>query len=486
MKISDLIKNIEIKEILNKSDVEITGISYNSKTIQKGEIFVCLVGEHTDGHNFAKMAVENGAVAIFCEKQIDEIKIPQIIVNSTRQQIAELSANFYNNPSKKFNLIGVTGTNGKTTVTHLIQRIIEKSNKECALIGTLGHKFTSRDSYHDAKHTTPQAPELQKTFETICEKNINYVAMEVSSHALEQNRVGCCDFNGAVFTNLTQDHLDYHITMNNYFEAKSILFKKLKENEFAVINNDDEYAEKFKSVIPIGVKILTYGIKNNADIMAKDIDFSINGACFDCKIKDATKKVNLQMNGMFSVYNALAALTAGIAMGFDKDICIKALEETKSVDGRFEIVCKQPLVIVDYAHTPDGLENVLKAAREITPKDSKLICMFGCGGDRDATKRPKMGSIAEENADIVVVTSDNPRSEDPQLIISDILAGIKSVNTKNVFVEADRGVAISMLKNIAKENDVVVLAGKGHEDYQILKNETIHFDDREEARKVFC
>ena len=486
MKLTDLIKNIEIKNIINNDNVEITGISYNSKTIQNGEIFVCLVGEHSDGHNFAKTAATNGASAIFCEKEIDDLTIPQVIVNSTRKQIAELSANFYNNPSKNFNLIGVTGTNGKTTVTHLIQRIVEKSNKNCALIGTLGHKFTSKDSYLDAKHTTPQAPELQKTFEVICEKKINYVAMEVSSHALEQNRVGCCYFDGAVFTNLTQDHLDYHITMNNYFEAKSILFKNLKENGFAIINNDDEYAEKFKSVIPKDVKIFTYGIKNNSDIMAKDIEFSINGACFNCKINDEIKKVNLQMNGMFSVYNALAALTAGIAMNFDKEICIKALEETKSVDGRFEIVCKKPLVIVDYAHTPDGLENVLKAAREITPEDSNLICMFGCGGDRDATKRPKMGSIAEENADIIVVTSDNPRSEDPQLIISDILAGIKSVNTKNVFVEADRGMAISILKNIAKENDVIVLAGKGHEDYQILKNETIHFDDREEARKVFC
>lgn len=485
MKLTDLIKNIKVKEIINENNIEISGISYNSKTIQKGEMFVCLVGEHTDGHNFAKMAVENGASALFCEKQIDDIQVPQIIVESTRKQIAELSSSFYNNPSKNFQLIGVTGTNGKTTVTHLIQRIVEKANKECALIGTLGHKFTSKDTYHDAKHTTPQAPELQKTFETICKKNIKYVAMEVSSHALEQNRVGCCDFNGAVYTNLTQDHLDYHITMNNYFEAKSILFKNLKPNGFAIINNDDEYAEKFKSVIPENVKILTYGIKNNADIMAKNINFSINGACFECKINNETKKVSLQMNGMFSVYNALAALTTGIAMDFDKDICIQALEETKSVDGRFEIVCKKPLVIVDYAHTPDGLENVLRAAREITPKESNLICMFGCGGDRDATKRPKMGSIAEENADIVVVTSDNPRSEDPQLIISDILAGIKSVNTKNVFVEADRGVAISMLKNIAKENDVVVLAGKGHEDYQILKNETIHFDDREEAKKVF-
>ncbi len=488
MKLQELIKNIKIKKILNEKDIDITGISYNSKTVKEGEIFVCLKGEHSDGHEFAKMAVENGAAALYCEKELD-IDVPQVIVESTRHQIADLAAAFYNYPSKKIKLIGVTGTNGKTTVTHLIQRIVEDAQHKCALIGTLGYKLSGKDTYHDAKHTTPQAPELQKTLEMIYEQNIDYVAMEVSSHALEQNRVGGCDFDGAVFTNLTQDHLDYHITMNNYFEAKALLFRGLKKGDFAVINNDDEYAQRFKDVVPEGVKIYTYGIKNDADVKAEDIDFSIHGAKFKINAKKAAaghKDVNLQMNGMFSVYNALAALTAGIAMGFDIDVCIRALEETKSVDGRFEIVSKKPLVIVDYAHTPDGLENVLKAARELTPKDANLVCMFGCGGDRDATKRPKMGKIADENADIVVVTSDNPRSEDPQLIISDILAGIKTVNTQKVFVEPDRRTAISMLKNIAKENDVVVLAGKGHEDYQILKDKTIHFDDREEARKVFC
>ena len=484
MKLSKLIENIEVKKIINNKDVEVKGISYNSKTIQNGEIFVCLKGEHSDGHEFAKMAVEKGACALYCEKELD-FDIPQIIVESTRHQIADLAAAFYEYPSKKINLVGVTGTNGKTTVTHLIQRIVEDAHKKCALIGTLGYKLSGQDSYHDAKHTTPQAPELQKTLKTICDSDIEYVAMEVSSHALEQNRVGGCVFNGAVFTNLTQDHLDYHITMNNYFEAKAILFRNLKSGDFAVINNDDKYCDKFKNTVSNGVRIYTYGIKNNADIVASDIDFSIHGANFTCNIKGEIYKVNLQMNGMFSVYNALAALAAGIAMGFDASICIKALEATKSVDGRFEIVNKQPLVIVDYAHTPDGLDNVLKAARELTPDGSNLICMFGCGGDRDATKRPKMGKIADESADIVVVTSDNPRSEDPQLIISDILAGIKTVNTQKVYVEPDRRTAISMLKNIAKENDVVLLAGKGHEDYQILKDKTIHFDDREEARKVF-
>ncbi len=484
MKLNKLIENLRNKEVFNYKDVDITGISYNSKTTKKGDIFVCLKGENADGHKFVKSAVESGAAAVFAEYKLD-IDIPQIIVESTRHSIADLAAEFWGYPSKKLNLIGVTGTNGKTTVTHLIQRIVEEAHKKCALIGTLGYKTSSSDTYHEAKHTTPQAPELQHTLSLICENKIDYVAMEVSSHALEQNRVGGCEYRGAVFTNLTQDHLDYHITMHNYFEAKALLFKNLKAGTFAVINNDDEYSQKFIDIIPKGVKIYTYGIKNKSDIMASDIDFSIHGAKFNCKIFGEDRKVELLMNGMFSVYNALAALAAGIAAGIEPDVCISALEKTKSVDGRFEIVNKEPLVIVDYAHTPDGLQNVLKAARELTPEKSSLVCMFGCGGDRDATKRPKMGKIADELADVVVVTSDNPRTEDPQLIISDILAGIKSINTHRVFVEPDRRTAIAMLKNIAKKSDVVVLAGKGHENYQILKDRTIHFDDREEARKVF-
>jgi UDP-N-acetylmuramoyl-L-alanyl-D-glutamate--2,6-diaminopimelate ligase len=309
--------------------------------------------------------------------------------------------------------------------------------------------------------------------------------MEVSSHALEQNRVGGCCFDGAILTNLTQDHLDYHITMDNYFEAKALLFKGLQDGAYAVINKDDEYGDRFLSVVPEGVRTYTYGVKNSADVMAKDINFSLNGAEFRLVTKDCEYPVNLHMNGMFSVYNVLAAITGALAMGIDLKIALKALENVKGVAGRFEVVAKKPLVIVDYAHTPDGLENVLKSAREITPKEGKLICLFGCGGDRDATKRPKMGAIAEKIADKIVITSDNPRSEDPQQIITDIIAGLKSVNPDKVTVEPDRGQAIALLKTLADNNDVVVIAGKGHEDYQILKDKTIHFDDREEARKVF-
>ena len=483
MRLSELISEVNVKEKYNFNDVEVNGISYNSKTTKSGDIFVCLRGEHVDGHNFAESAVQTGAVAIMCETRL-ELDVPQIIVASTEQSIAPLANKFYNAPSKGINLIGVTGTNGKTTVTHLVQRIIEANNQKCALIGTLGYKLSSDGVYKEAKHTTPQAPELQRTLTLIKdEAKIKYVSMEVSSHSLVQNRVGGCQYNCGIFTNLTQDHLDYHVTMDRYFDAKALLFKRLGQGGYAVINKDDSYAERMISVLDSSVKLYTFGIKTNADIKAENISFSPKGASFDCITPEGKYNVNLSMNGMFSVYNVLAALTVGYAYGFDISTSIKALEPLKGVAGRFEIVVHHPLVIVDYAHTPDGLKNVLNAAREITPKDSKLICVFGCGGDRDATKRPKMGAIAEELSDKVIVTSDNPRSEDPQQIITDILAGFKSVN--EVIVESDRGKAIQLIKDIASDNDVVVIAGKGHEDYQILNDRTIHFDDREEARKVF-
>ena len=487
MKLDELIEHLDYKDLVNFKNVEVTGISYNSKTTKKGDIFICLTGEYTDGHEYAQNAIENGAVALLTEHTVEAGKIPQIVVSSTRHKIADIADRFYSSPSKGINLIGITGTNGKTTVTHLIQKILEENGEKCALIGTLGYKLSSNGEYRDAKHTTPQAPELQATLRMIKDvEKIDNVVMEVSSHALEQNRVGGCQFNGAVLTNLTQDHLDYHITMENYFEAKALLFRGLSEGDFAVINADDSYSQKFLDVVPEGVKKFTYGVKKNAEVMAKDINFSLNGAEFTlCLNGEQEYPVNLHMNGMFSVYNVLAAVTASIAMGIDIKTALKALENVKGVAGRFEVVAKKPLVIVDYAHTPDGLENVLKSAREITPKDGKLICLFGCGGDRDATKRPKMGAIAENLADKIVITSDNPRSEDPQQIITDIIAGLKNVNTETVTVEPDRGQAISLLKTIAGNNDVVVIAGKGHENYQILKDRTIHFDDREEARKVF-
>lgn len=484
MRLQTLVDNINYIELVNLEDLseEAMGISYNSKKTQPNDIFICLTGEHVDGHEYAEEAVANGACVCVVERRLN-LDSPQIVVEDTSELIAQISSLFYSDPSSKINLIGVTGTNGKTTVTHLIQKLYEGHGQQCALIGTLGHKFSSGDSYHDAKHTTPQAPELQKLFYEINEKCIPNVVMEVSSHALAQHRVDYCDFNGAVFTNLTQDHLDFHITMNNYFKAKAILFERLVSEDFAVINSDDEYAARFMEVTSPTVSLYTYGIKMPADVRAKDVQFNHDGAAFTCVIKEKEYKVKLKMNGMFSVYNVLAALTTALALNMDIEKSIKILEDLGGVAGRFEIIIHKPTVIVDYAHTPDGLENVLKAARDITPSTGKLICLFGCGGDRDATKRPKMGRIAEELADKVIVTSDNPRSEDPQQIITDILAGFKSVN--DVVVEPDRELAIKEAYKIANPDDVVLVAGKGHEDYQILANETIHFDDREKVREIF-
>ena len=484
MRLNTLVDNINYVELVNTDDFdsEIMGISYNSKKTKPEDMFICLTGEHVDGHEYAEEAVSNGACLCIVERRLN-LDVPQIVVSDTTEAMAQISDLFYASPSQKINLIGVTGTNGKTTVTHLIQKLFEVNNEQCGLIGTLGHKFFSEDSYHDAKHTTPQAPELQKLFYEMNEKCIPNIVMEVSSHALAQHRVDYCDFNGAVLTNLTQDHLDFHITMNNYFKAKAKLFEELVSGDFAVINADDEYAQRFMEVISPSVNVFTYGINMPADVRAENIKFNSDGASFVCNIQGKKYSVSLIMNGMFSVYNVLAALTTAFASGLDIEKSIKTLENISGVAGRFEVVVKKPTVIVDYAHTPDGLENVLKAAKQITPDGANLICIFGCGGDRDTTKRPKMGAIAEALADKVIVTSDNPRSEDPQQIITDILAGFKSVS--NIIVEPDRELAIKEAYKIANANDVVIVAGKGHEDYQILANETIHFDDREKVKEIF-
>ena len=281
MELAEIINHIEHKNILNFKNVDIKGISYNSNTIKSHEIFVCLKGEHVDGHNFAQAAFEKGAVAIMAQTPLN-IEIPQIIVDSTQEKIADLAAIFYHNPTHYLNLIGITGTNGKTTVTHLVQKIFEFENKKCALIGTLGYKLNSTSEYLEAKHTTPQAPELQSTLSLILNSDISNVAMEVSSHSLEQFRVKNCKFKGAAFTNLTQDHLDFHITMENYFKAKAKLFSSLEKGSFAVINRDDKYAKRFLDVIPEGVNVITYGVKNNSDLMAKDIEFTSRGVIFKC------------------------------------------------------------------------------------------------------------------------------------------------------------------------------------------------------------
>lgn len=479
-----------------KENITITGISYDSRQIKDGDIFVCLMGEKTDGHNYIKDAEVKGAKAILAQKEIST-KLPVIYVKDTQLAIAKLANIFYKEPSKKIRIIGVTGTNGKTTTTHLIQHILENNNLKTAVIGTLGTRENTKSDYYEAKHTTPQAPDLQNQLARLVEKSFKYIAMEVSSHALSLHRVHECSFSGAVLTNVTQDHLDFHLTMDEYCNSKRKLFEMVnnssQENKYAIVNNDDDWASGFSSTVKDKVKLLTYGIKNKSDFQAKEISFSNNGISFLLVSPKGDFKVNSKLNGLFNVYNLLAAITVSYSEGIDIQSIVNGVKTANEVAGRFQIITTEknrnaPMCIVDYAHTPDGLENILKAARLIKEekrkqnKKSSLICVFGCGGDRDPTKRPKMGKIAEELADIVIVTSDNPRSEDPNQIISDILSGIK--NTSSVTVEPDRKNAIQIAIKKATKDDVIVVAGKGHEDYQILKNKTIHFDDREEILKA--
>ncbi len=481
-----------------KENITITGISYDSRQIKDGDVFVCLSGEKTDGHNYIKDAEAKGAKAILAQKEIST-KLPVIYVKDTQLAIAELANIFYKEPSKKIRIIGITGTNGKTTTTHLIQHILENNNSKTAVIGTLGTRENTKSDYYEAKHTTPQSPDLQNQLARLVEKGFKHIAMEVSSHALSLYRVHECNFASAVLTNVTQDHLDFHLTMDEYCKAKRKLFEMTnnssQENKYAVVNNDDDWVSRFSSIVKDKVKLLTYGIKIKSDFQAKDISFNnnSNGISFLLTSPNGDFKISSKLNGLFNVYNLLAAITVSYSEGIDIKDIVSAIATANEVAGRFQIIITEknqnaPMCIVDYAHTPDGLENILKAAKLIKEEKRKqnqkshLICVFGCGGDRDSTKRPKMGKIAEELSDIVIITSDNPRSEDPNQIISDILSGIK--NTSGVTVEPDRANAIQIAVKKATKDDVIVVAGKGHEDYQILKNKTIHFDDREEVKKA--
>ena len=476
----------------NSSEV-ITGISYDSRLVKEGDIFVCLTGEKTDGHNHINEAENKGARAILAQKKIIS-KLPVIYVTDTQASIPKLASHFYKEPSKKIRIIGVTGTNGKTTTTHLIQHILEKSDHKTALIGTLGIKETTTSDYYDSKHTTPQASDLQRQLSSLTERGFTNLAMEVSSHALALHRVDECNFTGAVLTNITQDHLDFHLTMEEYTRAKLKLFNMINQstmkNKFAIINKDDNSYDLFKNTVSKDVRLFSYSVKNKSDFYGYEIKFGLTGLNFKLSCPEGEYDVSSKLNGLFNVYNLLAAIAAAYSEGIEIKKIINFIKDAKEVAGRFQIISNEknpdsPMCIVDYAHTPDGLDNILKAARQILEsknKKGRLVCVFGCGGDRDPTKRPKMGRIAEELADVVIITSDNPRTEDPKQIISDILSGIN--NTAGIIVEPDRKNAIQIAVQKSAKDDIIVVAGKGHEDYQILKDRTIHFDDREEVKNA--
>lgn len=480
MKLADVLQGIEYNITKGNLDTEITGVYYDSRKVRPGSLFICVRGFKTDGHNYIESAIANGAVAILAE---EDKKVPDdvvyIVTKNTRQAMAKVASNFYDKPSKFMRVIGVTGTNGKTTTTHLIQNILHRAGFKTGILGTL---YARIDDYEkEMGHTTPEALEIEEFMNLCRERGARYVVMEVSSHALDLDRVKEIDYKVAIFTNLTQDHLDYHQNMENYKNAKIKLFTMIPENEgnFVVINNDDRYAEDF--IKGSRAEVITYGIENGADVRGYNLDISAEGTSFMVRYKDTDFKVQMQLIGLFSVYNALAAIAFALREGIEPEVIKEALAATLSVAGRFEQVkCGQDFtVVVDYAHTPDGLENVLKTAKSLT--QNRLITVFGCGGDRDKTKRPLMGEIAARYSDFCVVTSDNPRSEDPKAIIDDIIPGLLKVEGSRYAVVVDRREAIRHAIYMAKPGDMVVIAGKGHETYQLIGDKILEFDDRKVA-----
>lgn len=464
MKLKGILKNCS-------TDVEISGISYNSLNTKKGDAFVAIRGFKTDGHKYIDSAIENGAVCVICEKKPENTSVPCIVVDNSRIALAEMSDNYYGNPTKKLKLIGVTGTNGKTTVTYLVKAVLEANGEKVGLIGTNKNMIGNED-YH-TERTTPESLELMELLAEMVAKGCTYAIMEVSSHSLDLHRVHSCDYYVGAFTNLTQDHLDFHGDMENYFIAKKKLFDMCR---YGVVNADDDYGARI--IGNCSCNILSYGI-NSGDIKATDIEYGVSGVGFKCDNNDY--KVGIP--GEFSVYNALTAIGICKSCGISDDIISDALSKVGTVKGRAEVVdCDEDFtLIIDYAHTPDGLENILKSVRGFAK--GRVVVLFGCGGDRDKTKRPKMGKIAGQMADFCIVTSDNPRTEEPSEIIRDILEGMNDAVAEYVVIENRRN-AIEYAIKYAKKDDVIVLAGKGHEDYQILKDRTIHFDEREIVRDI--
>jgi UDP-N-acetylmuramoyl-L-alanyl-D-glutamate--2,6-diaminopimelate ligase len=479
--------------VSNLTEHSFTDIAYDSRKVTESCAFFCLPGEKTDGNKFIDDALKLGSRVIITENAPNQLKTGAangatiIQVKDARLALAQVASLLYDKPSDKLQLIGVTGTNGKTTTTHLVEHIFAEAGKKIGLIGTLGARTNigNTRTYIDTKHTTPQSSDLQKLLFDMVESSVDCVAMEVSSHALALDRVAECNFSAICLTNLTQDHLDFHKNMEHYFASKRKLFEQLNESKrtdkVAVVNRDDEWASRFIEAVKPGVKLVTYGWTNTADLYVETAHFDFSGTDLVLGGVLGTVKLKLKLNGKFNVYNVMAALLICANQGISVEECVSALEKFEGVAGRFESVSasrteRQPLCLVDYAHTPDGLENVLKSARALVPPGGKLIAVFGCGGDRDATKRPQMGRIAEELADVVIVTSDNPRSEEPASIIESILGGIQEKN--KVKVEVDRARAIELAVEGAGIDDILVVAGKGHETYQILRDKTIDFDDR--------
>lgn len=470
----ELLLGLEYK-ILKKGNqkLEYKNMEYDSRKIKEGDIFVALEGAVSDGHDYIKQAIENGAKGILVSKKVDlEFSGECILVKDLRKNLGKIASNFYNYPQNNLKIIGITGTNGKTTSTYLLESIL--GEKKVARIGTVEYKIG--DEVIEAPNTTPESLDIVKMCKKAVEKGLEYLVMEVSSHALSLGRVDMLKFDVASFTNLTLDHLDYHKSMEAYFEAKKKLFTMLKSEKKTSINIDDKYGEEIYNEFGG----CSYSLTKPADLTAEILEFHSDGQLVRLNLKGEVFEEKLSILGRYNLYNVLGVIGIALQLGIEKKRILEKLKDTKGAPGRFELVnCGQDyIVIVDYAHTGDALENILNSINEL--KKGRVITVFGCGGDRDPSKRSIMGEIAQRLSDIAILTSDNPRTENPHLIIEDVKKGM---NGENYIVEEDREHAIMKAIEIARENDIILIAGKGHETYQILGREKIHFDDREIARR---
>ncbi len=498
MKLAYLLRDESLKpyQVQNSDEVEsrfeqveITGVAFDSRRVKPGYLFLCIPGFETDGHAYAAVAVEKGAVALMVERYLADIPadIIQIKVEDCRSRLGLMGARFYDYPASRLSTVGITGTNGKTSTAFLCEAVLEHGDQAPGLVGTIRAKVGSEE--RAVKNTTPEASDLQELLSDMVQAGNRSVVMEVSSHALALHRVAGIPFDVAVFTNLSQDHLDFHANMDEYFAEKRKLFDGLGQDwsrpapPYAILNYDDPRSHEI--LADIKVPYITYGFSEGAHVRATDLEFSPEGSRFVVKTPIGDAKVHLRLAGAFNVSNALAAIGVGLARRVELDVAVEALAALEGIPGRFELVREGQdfTVLVDYAHTPDGLENVLCAARDVTA--GRLICVFGCGGDRDVTKRQPMGQIAARYSDRVFITSDNPRSEDPDAIIAEVKKGVLAENNDvDYIVESDREAAIAAAVRAAQPGDTVVIAGKGHERVQIFADHKIVFDDREVARRV--
>ena len=477
MKLGKLIENIQYEVLKGNTDIDILGIENDSRRIKKGHMFVAIKGFSVDGHEYISEAIDKGAVCIMLEKDMDIERddVTVIKVKDTLDALAYISSVFYGMPSQKLNLIGVTGTNGKTSVTYMVKKIFEENNKKTAVIGTLGSII--KDEIIDNKNTTPESLTLQRLLSKMVDEKIEFCVMEVSSHALDLKRVEYIDYQIGIFTNLTEDHLDYHITMENYYKSKLKLFNITKK--YNIINVDDTYGKRMINEISNNVPLITYGFDKKSDVTTKNVIYKSNGVEFTLSTPKGSIPIKMKLLGKFNIYNALAAISCGIAYDVELNVIKKAIESMAGVRGRFELVQledKDFNVIIDYAHTPDGLEKVLTTIKQFAP--GRVVVVFGAGGNRDREKRPIMGEIASNLADMCIVTSDNPRFEDPDKIIEDILVGVKKGKAEYIAI-TDRKEAIRYALENAKSKDTILLAGKGHETYTIIRDKVIPFDEKQ-------